>query len=105
MSGSGTLTITTAAGDGNATIEIGDTGPGIPAENLERIFEPFFTTKPVGQGTGLGLDICWRIVVTRHHGDLRVQSRPGDTRFTVQLPLAPQAAVTGDDMPAAVSGG
>jgi signal transduction histidine kinase len=97
MAGSGTLTITTAADDGSAVIEIADTGPGIPAENLERVFEPFFTTKPVGQGTGLGLDISWRIVVTRHHGDLRLQSRPGETRFTVQLPLAPQAAITEDD--------
>ncbi len=101
MAGSGTLTITTAADDGSAVVEIADTGPGIPSENLERIFEPFFTTKPVGQGTGLGLDICWRIVVTRHHGDLRVQSRRGDTRFTVQLPLTPQAAVTGAETDAA----
>jgi signal transduction histidine kinase len=93
MAGSGTLTITTAAGDGSALVEIADTGRGIPAEDLDRIFEPFFTTKPVGQGTGLGLDISWRIVVTRHHGDLRVQSQPGDTRFTVQLPLTPQSAV------------
>ncbi len=95
MAGSGTLTITTATDDGNALVEIADTGPGIPEENLKRIFEPFFTTKPVGKGTGLGLDISWRIVVTRHHGDLRVRSRPGDTVFTVQLPLTPQAAVTG----------
>jgi signal transduction histidine kinase len=98
MAGSGTLTITTAADDGNAVIEIADTGPGIPAENLDRIFEPFFTTKPVGQGTGLGLDICWRIVVTRHHGDLRVSSQPGDTRFTVRLPLTPQATLTAGEI-------
>jgi signal transduction histidine kinase len=96
MAGSGTLTITTAVDGDSALVEIADTGPGIPAENLERIFEPFFTTKPVGQGTGLGLDICWRIVVTRHHGDLRVRSQPGQTRFTVRLPLTPQAAVAED---------
>jgi signal transduction histidine kinase len=95
MAGSGTLTLTTTAGDGSVLVEIADTGPGIPAENLKRIFEPFFTTKPVGKGTGLGLDISWRIVVTRHHGDLRVRSQPGETRFTVELPLTPQAAVTG----------
>jgi signal transduction histidine kinase len=94
MAGSGTLTITTSAGDGSALVEIADTGPGIPPEDLKRIFEPFFTTKPVGQGTGLGLDISWRIVVKKHHGDLRVRSRPGETVFTVQLPLTPQAAVT-----------
>ena len=52
-----------------------------------RIFEPFFTTKPVGEGTGLGLDISWRIVVNKHHGDLRVESVPGDTRFQVRLPI------------------
>ena len=73
-------------------VEIADTGPGMPDEIQDRIFEPFFTTKPVGQGTGLGLDISWRIVVTRHHGDLRVQSVPGDTRFRVWLPLTAAAA-------------
>ena len=71
-------------------VEIGDTGPGIPAEIQERIFEPFFTTKPVGEGTGLGLDISWRIVVKKHHGDLRVESVPGDTRFQVRLPIQPE---------------
>ena len=68
-------------------VEIGDTGTGIPAELQERIFEPFFTTKPVGEGTGLGLDISYRVVAQRHGGDLRVQSVPGDTRFQVRLPL------------------
>jgi signal transduction histidine kinase len=68
-------------------VEIADSGPGIPADVLPRIFEPFFTTKPVGSGTGLGLDIAWRIVVNKHHGDLRVMSEPGDTRFVVRLPL------------------
>jgi len=87
MAGSGRLTITTSADEDRVLVEIGDTGPGIPADLQERIFEPFFTTKPVGQGTGLGLDICWRIIVNRHHGDLRVQSVPGDTRFRTWLPL------------------
>ncbi len=87
MSGSGTLTITTRWDGDMALIEFADTGPGVPAELRERIFEPFFTTKPVGQGTGLGLDISSRIVVTRHHGDLRVESEPGNTRFQVRLPL------------------
>ena len=57
-------------------VEFGDTGPGIPEDIQERIFEPFFTTKPVGQGTGLGLDISWRIIVNKHHGDLRVDPCP-----------------------------
>jgi signal transduction histidine kinase len=87
MDGSGTLTIRTARDDGSVLVEIGDTGPGIPADIRKRIFEPFFTTKPVGEGTGLGLDISWRIVVNKHHGDLRVESEPGDTRFQVRLPL------------------
>ena len=68
-------------------VEIGDTGPGIPRDIQKRIFEPFFTTKPVGEGTGLGLDIAWRIIVNKHHGDLRVESVPGDTRFQVRLPI------------------
>jgi signal transduction histidine kinase len=59
-------------------------------EMRERIFEPFFTTKPVGQGTGLGLDITWRIVVNKHHGDITVASAPGDTRFRVRLPVTPR---------------
>ncbi|MCW2931399.1 MAG: two-component sensor histidine kinase [Actinomycetia bacterium] len=84
----GVLTVRTMAdGDKRVIIEFGDTGPGIPEDLQVRIFEPFFTTKPVGQGTGLGLDISYRIVVNKHHGDLRVTSRPGDTRFQVALPI------------------
>jgi signal transduction histidine kinase len=89
MGGSGTLTIRTKKDGEYAVVEIGDTGPGIPPEIRRRIFEPFFTTKPIGEGTGLGLDISWRIVVKKHHGDLRVESRPGDTRFKIVLPLEP----------------
>jgi signal transduction histidine kinase len=92
MEGSGTLTIRTSMVDDSVQVEIGDTGPGIPAENRSRIFEPFFTTKPVGEGTGLGLDISWRIVVNKHHGDLSVESQPGDTRFVVRLPFRGPAA-------------
>jgi signal transduction histidine kinase len=94
MAGHGTLTVRTARADDEedgVIVEFGDTGPGVPPQIRERIFEPFFTTKPVGEGTGLGLDISWRIIVNKHHGDLRVQSVPGDTRFRVRLPLtAPQ---------------
>jgi signal transduction histidine kinase len=88
MAGEGTLTIRTAVDRDRVVVEFQDTGPGVPEEIRERIFEPFFTTKPVGQGTGLGLDISWRIVVGRHHGDLTVESAPGDTRFRVRLPVS-----------------
>jgi signal transduction histidine kinase len=87
MGGSGTLTIRTSRVGDQVKVEIGDTGPGIADDIVGRIFEPFFTTKPVGEGTGLGLDISWRIVVNKHHGDLSVESVPGDTRFRVLLPL------------------
>jgi signal transduction histidine kinase len=87
MNGHGTLTIRTSMDGDRLRVEIGDTGPGIPEKLRQRIFEPFFTTKPVGQGTGLGLDISYRIVVGRHGGDLTVESQPGDTRFIVRLPL------------------
>ncbi len=68
-------------------IEICDNGCGIAPVILPRIFEPFFTTKEVGQGSGLGLDVAYRIVVTQHAGDIRVRSEPGDTRFQVCLPV------------------
>jgi signal transduction histidine kinase len=87
MGGTGTLTVRTALDRDQVLVEFGDTGPGIPPEIRERIFEPFFTTKPVGEGTGLGLDISWRIIVNKHHGDLSVESVPGDTRFRVHLPV------------------
>ena len=91
MDGHGTLTVRTALDRDQLLVEIGDTGPGVPPEIRERIFEPFFTTKPVGEGTGLGLDISWRVVVNKHHGDLQVESVPGDTRFRVHLPLTAPA--------------
>ena len=84
----GTLTIRTCRdGESMARVEICDTGPGVPEDVREHIFEPFFTTKPFGEGTGLGLDLAWNIVVKKHRGDLRVESVPGDTRFIVLLPL------------------
>ncbi|MBF9066715.1 ATP-binding protein [Streptacidiphilus fuscans] len=87
--GTGTLTVRTARDGDRLLVEFRDTGPGIPPEIRDRLFDPFFTTKPVGEGTGLGLDISWRIVVDHHGGDLRVDSVPGDTRFQVRLPLGP----------------
>jgi signal transduction histidine kinase len=90
----GTLTVRTSReSDKMVRVEICDTGPGIPDDVREHIFEPFFTTKPFGEGTGLGLDLAWNIVVKKHRGDLRVESVPGDTRFIVLLPLEIPPAV------------
>jgi signal transduction histidine kinase len=88
MPDGGTLTLRTRRDGDHLVVEIGDTGVGIPPEVRPRIFEPFFTTKPVGEGTGLGLDISYRIVVNKHHGDIRVDSVPGSTVFHVYLPLS-----------------
>ncbi|MFD2354836.1 ATP-binding protein [Nonomuraea ferruginea] len=87
MDDEGTLTIRTAYDEDEAIVEIGDTGHGVPEEIKDRIFEPFFTTKSVGQGTGLGLDISYRIVAGRHGGEIKVRSVPGETWFEVRLPL------------------
>jgi signal transduction histidine kinase len=70
----------------SVVVRVVDDGPGLPVEIRERIFDPFFTTKPVGQGTGLGLDIARRIV-RKHQGEIEVDSRPGRTEFRVTLPL------------------
>ena len=86
MGAGGTLTILTRFENAFVMVEITDNGPGIPEQILPRIFEPFFTTKGVGQGTGLGLDISYRIV-QQHHGTMEVHSKPGATRFIVRLPV------------------
>ncbi|WP_252263961.1 ATP-binding protein [Paracidobacterium acidisoli] len=69
-------------------VGVSDTGPGIPPEHRERIFEPFFTTKPAGVGTGLGLDITYRIVAGSYHGQIEFTSEPGNTEFIVRLPIS-----------------
>lgn len=79
--------------DGLVRVEVRDNGPGIPDDLQERVFEPFFTTKPPGHGTGLGLDIARRIITDLHGGELTVESRPGDTRFIVTLPLTTMATL------------
>jgi signal transduction histidine kinase len=91
MGGKGELRLRTYRDDSCVVVEIGDNGPGIPVDLQPHIFEPFFTTKPVGVGTGLGLDTVQRIV-KKHHGNIQVTSKPGDTRFQIWLPLSERAA-------------
>ncbi|HXI90219.1 MAG TPA: ATP-binding protein [Blastocatellia bacterium] len=86
MSEGGKLRVRTKQEPTDILVEIRDNGPGIPADLRSRIFEPFFTTKPVGEGTGLGLDTVARIV-RKHRGNIRFESKPGDTCFQVRLPL------------------
>lgn len=82
----GELSIRTWGDDEDVWVEIADNGPGIPPDIQSRIFEPFFTTKEVGKGTGLGLDIAHRVVVTRHSGEIKLLSQPGETKFQIRLP-------------------
>jgi signal transduction histidine kinase len=84
---SGHVTITAARRLDFVIVHVIDDGPGIPPEIRAQIFDPFFTTKPVGQGTGLGLDIARRLV-RRNDGDIEFESRPGRTEFLVTLPIA-----------------
>jgi two-component system NtrC family sensor kinase len=87
MPNGGTLTLRASAQMKRVAIEIEDTGVGIPAEDLSKIFEPFFTTKEIGEGTGLGLAVCYGIV-TDHGGRLSVRSNVGKgSIFTIYLPI------------------
>ncbi len=87
MDGRGELTIKTRHSDNWVIVDITDTGSGIPPEIQTKIFDPFFTTKPPGVGTGLGLNISYNIIVQKHGGKISVDSRPGETRFEVKLPI------------------
>ena len=83
----GTITLRSGVEGEEVWVEIGDTGKGIPPENLNRIFDPFFTTKPVGKGTGLGLSLSYSIV-QKHHGRIEVSSEVGKgTAFCICLPI------------------
>ena len=84
----GRIRLRTRCENDRVLVQIEDDGPGIPKELQTRIFEPFFTTKGVGEGTGLGLDVSYRIVVGRHNGDIRVVSDPDSgTCMEVRLPV------------------
>ena len=87
VNGGGELSIRTRRDDNQTVVEITDNGPGIPRGNLSHIFEPFFTTKGVGSGKGLGLTISQGIVGDRHGGEIEVESKAGETRFIVRLPV------------------
>lgn len=89
LNGTGKIWVITRYENNFVMVEIADDGPGIPEEVQVRLFEPFFTTKDVGIGTGLGLDISYRII-RQHNGTIEVRSEPGRTRFIVRLPVGSQ---------------
>ncbi len=103
--GGGTLSVSTVAGDGQVRVCVADNGPGIPPRLAGRVFEPFFTTKPRDQGTGLGLNICRRIVED-HGGAIEYEDAQPGARFTMTLPataaLSAETDCRGpeDDLPA-----
>jgi signal transduction histidine kinase len=86
MGSQGTLSLSVFQQDNYVVVEVGDTGCGIPPEIQDKIFEPFFTTKPVGEGSGLGLDIVQKII-DKHQGKIKVRSQPKQTLFQVWLPI------------------
>jgi signal transduction histidine kinase len=92
LDGAGEIVLRTRLEGDWVVVEVNDNGPGIPPEIQGRVFDQFFTTKGPGKGTGLGLDISYRIVVDKHRGDIRLTSRPGATRFEVWLPVNFEAA-------------
>ena len=106
MNGKGEIRIATRLDGDRVIIDLEDNGPGIPEEIREEIFSPFFTTKSVGKGTGLGLNISYKII-EKHAGEVKVFSKPGKTRFQVSLPidfsnadssnLAPSNSAASDD--------
>ncbi|HUE36741.1 MAG TPA: ATP-binding protein, partial [Candidatus Acidoferrum sp.] len=89
VKGTGKICIGTCRDDNQIVVEVVDNGSGIPLEVQSHMFEPFFTTKSFGSGTGLGLVISNRIISDRHGGEIEFESRPGETRFKVRLPIHP----------------
>jgi signal transduction histidine kinase len=99
----GVITVRTRATQGSVSVEVEDTGCGIPQEIRNRVFDPFFTTKEVGKGTGQGLTISYNVIVNKHGGTLEVESMPGvGTTFRVCLPLQPQVATADWPVPAPI---
>jgi len=87
MEGTGKIVIRTYKQDAWIVIEIEDNGPGIPPDIQPKIYDPFFTTKAPGDGTGLGLNISYNIIVEKHKGTIDVNSKPGRTCFEIKLPV------------------
>jgi len=88
MNKKGKIVIKTFKEDDWIVIRISDTGQGIPKDVQSKIFDPFFTTKLPGEGTGLGLNISYDIIVNRHKGKINVYSKPGETCFEIKLPIS-----------------
>ncbi len=88
VNGDGEITLRTWVDDSWVGVQVIDNGEGIPEEVQGHLFEPFYTTKPPGKGVGLGLNISYNTIVQKHQGKIEVESQPGETRFTVCLPLA-----------------
>jgi signal transduction histidine kinase len=86
MESGGTLTIATRQQEQGIEVSVTDTGSGIPEDVKQKIFDAFFTTKPAGEGSGLGLHICKKII-DKHQGHIKVDSQPGHTQFSVWLPI------------------
>jgi len=83
-----TVTVTTKKIDNKIIVEVKDNGTGIPQKAIDKIFQPFFTTKPTGQGTGLGLSLSYDIVTKGHGGEIKVETKEGEsTAFSVILPV------------------
>jgi signal transduction histidine kinase len=98
LNGQGEIVLRTGLEGDWVVVEIEDNGPGVPPEIQSRIFDPFFTTKAPGDGTGLGLDISYKIIVHKHRGDIRLFSEPGQTCFQVRLPLNPTNDQAGSEL-------
>ncbi len=97
MNGQGTLVISARRSRAGVVITVTDDGPGIPIDAQQKIFDPFFTTKAPGKGTGLGLNISHGIIVEKHGGCISVRSKPGETCFTVELPLTAQPSANSEN--------
>jgi len=83
----GTLTVSAARASDNVLVTVQDDGPGVSDDVRDRVFQPYFTTKTRGEGLGIGLDLC-RKIVESHRGSIGFESRPGNTVFTVTLPTS-----------------